>query len=762
MSASDQLSELARVIGVTVEGQVLWFGKPVPGITIGRMEDPLPDDRLEKFLYENYYSQGSPARLNRLSEGLHHRGSRPSRVTLDRDNALHCWQPRWTLLAQTDDRFLLARDGLAVWFDAANVRTTPQVGEMEAWLPLLRPNLSPGYQSLTTGYGWPLNVEVRVYWSLNIGAVDAFTKHVLALVIDRSVPMSAKVASRPEMFTRADAAVMYMSEATYHSIITDLQRIHGSLVDHIKPSTPALCLKLAHGVGLAESPTDGRSFGQFMCTVLSHGVIRMARGEGVSVSDKVAALRREISAAGLDLEAPHLRSLRRSCPYGSWQPEHAAQVAPQQVVRTEDRTPSTFREETTRSRALHTAEAIGGLIVGRALTTSTVCTWVGGTAATYHDDPNSTQYRSLGGALYDGTAGVAVFLAALARATDNSEAADVAHRALRFARTAEAIDGSRAGLYDGSSGVIVAADMVRNLTGAKRSGGSPEAVRLGLLAAAESACRDSSNVDLFSGRSGVILALLSRLPVLSRRERDAAVELGCEVLATAVNRRAGIGWMPPRSIATRPLTGMSHGVAGIALALTALAETTGQKRFHHAAVRAIEYEDSLFDASVGNWPDLRRPIPELTGGGRPAALSFWCHGAPGILLSRVLIAKLKPATSRAYMTEALANTRAAIRESLATTPSDMSLCHGLFGLVDILLHSTSMPGDRSPEDLDLIRDSVDCAARVIDSGGTFRCGTHGGETPSAMLGLAGIGMTLLRIHDDSLPSLLNPTRVGSA
>jgi hypothetical protein len=40
-----------------------------------------------------------------------------------------------------------------------------------------------------------------------------------------------------------------------------------------------------------------------------------------------------------------------------------------------------------------------------------------------------------------------------------------------------------------------------------------------------------------------------------------------------------------------------------------------------------------------------------------------------------------------------------------------------------------------------------------ERGLSWPCGTGGGETPSLMLGLAGIGYPYLRLHDQAIPSL---------
>jgi len=86
------------------------------------------------------------------------------------------------------------------------------------------------------------------------------------------------------------------------------------------------------------------------------------------------------------------------------------------------------------------------------------------------------------------------------------------------------------------------------------------------------------------------------------------------------------------------LSGLSHGSAGIALALLQLAALTGEERFRTAAKEAIRYERKLFSSEAGNWLDLRDQNKEVQPEGDSAAkfMTAWCHGAPGIGLARLI------------------------------------------------------------------------------------------------------------------------------
>jgi len=77
---------------------------------------------------------------------------------------------------------------------------------------------------------------------------------------------------------------------------------------------------------------------------------------------------------------------------------------------------------------------------------------------------------------------------------------------------------------------------------------------------------------------------------------------------------------------------MSHGAAGFAYALKALFAATGRAEFLTAASECVAFENSSYDTERNNWPDLR-------GAADAAWPCQWCHGAVGIGLARLAMAK---------------------------------------------------------------------------------------------------------------------------
>jgi lantibiotic modifying enzyme len=143
------------------------------------------------------------------------------------------------------------------------------------------------------------------------------------------------------------------------------------------------------------------------------------------------------------------------------------------------------------------------------------------------------------------------------------------------------------------------------------------------------------------------------------------------------------------------LTGFSHGTAGVAYALLELFQATGDTKYRRGAELAFNYERRWFDASAGNWPDFREEPGARKRGNDPwPCATAWCHGAPGIGLSRLRAYEvLRDATCKDEALIALETTRSWIESALRSGTCSFCLCHGLAGNADLLLQGRLVLGE---------------------------------------------------------------------
>ena len=371
------------------------------------------------------------------------------------------------------------------------------------------------------------------------------------------------------------------------------------------------------------------------------------------------------------------------------------------------------------------------------------CNWLGDSME-FVGGQWAVAHRAFGPDLYSGTSGVALFLA---------EAYAVTGEAL-FRETA--VGGARQAL-----------SRLEELPAQTRIGeliGGQEFVDRGLeiveaLIAFEP---DERATDVLAGSAGAVPALLH---LRSKYDREPLLELarrhGEFLIGAARKTPTGWSWNTlniPAEQRTQDLNGFSHGAAGISWALLELWKVTGEEKFRVAAEQGFAYERQWFDPRQENWPDFRGLYDTWGSGGgnQPGFMAAWCHGAPGIGLSRVRAYELTG--QEVYRREAEAALRCTGRTLAAPTApgqANYSLCHGSAGNADLLVYASRVFGDDSHQRL---AEQVGLAA-VEQYRKTFSpwpCGVlQGGETPGLLLGLAGIGHFYLRLHDAAgVPSVL--------
>ncbi|MBK6919019.1 MAG: type 2 lantipeptide synthetase LanM family protein [Deltaproteobacteria bacterium] len=347
----------------------------------------------------------------------------------------------------------------------------------------------------------------------------------------------------------------------------------------------------------------------------------------------------------------------------------------------------------------------------------------------------------MGPTLYNGVAGVALFLAAASVALQDRDARCLALGAVRSLR--QQVNASPrfapgtciGGIMGTPSAAYALAWMGHILGDASLIDDAVSIVRRCDAAV----IRSDTHYDLSSGAAGLILVLLT---VHAMRPWPGALEqarlCGEHLLAARVGTPAS--WPTPTG---RRLAGLAHGASGTALALQRLSEATGDRRYRDAAFEALDHERTLYHPEVENWQDVRPDVP----GPGPSFMSSWCNGAPGIGMARV---HQRGAPRRdAELTAALRTT-----ERVAFGHLD-HFCCGNVGRSELLLDA----GHRlhEPALVAASRRAVDRMVARARATGAWTLSSNprpGNEQAGLFRGLAGIGWHLLRhLQPQELPAL---------
>lgn len=403
---------------------------------------------------------------------------------------------------------------------------------------------------------------------------------------------------------------------------------------------------------------------------------------------------------------------------------------------------------------LATADELGARLCRDAVWWQSRCNWLGTAMEPMNGDWVVVE-RALGPDLYGGTSGIALFLARLYSATGEKLYRTAAIGALNqaWSKLGEIPATGRSSFYSGSLGIAYA----RVAVAQSLSQDSENLSALKLIQSLFEGDTPLQGLDVISGSAGIIPVLLALHCRFGRDWLlDSAIEQGEHLLKHARKRDEGWSWTTLQISMRDDLTGFSHGVSGIVWALLELYQATGDQRWRSAAEEGVRYERRWFNAQQGNWADLRMLDEASRRPGSPLSYSMaWCHGAPGIALTRLRAWEIL--REDAYRFEAEAALAATAGSLSVRSPSDagsFSLCHGRAGNAEAPLYAGQLLDPRYAQ---LAEAAADHGIQSYRSArAAWPCGINGGgETANLMLGLAGIGYFYLRMANPVLnPSVL--------
>jgi type 2 lantibiotic biosynthesis protein LanM len=371
------------------------------------------------------------------------------------------------------------------------------------------------------------------------------------------------------------------------------------------------------------------------------------------------------------------------------------------------------------------------------------------------------EFQVIDHSLYAGNAGICLFLACLAKATRRAEYADGCYSGLQTIRERIRRDPARYARILGIGGFVGIPSIAYALCQSGLLLGDDSLVEDAICALSgitDDQIQQDTSFDIVLGTAGTILVLVGvhRIAAESRLLQLAAT---CgERLLTTLPRPSDPGKTSPW--AAHPRTGFAHGCAGVALALTTLHRTLGGERYLAAAKDLIDHENSYWSEEAQNWLD--------GDGERVFYGKAWCHGPPGIALSRLRSMELwADSAARSDVDRALRLERSG-RLSLVD-----NLCCGSAGRWLVLLEASRLLKDSGAR-MAARRLAASVVRKAHAQGGAYDLVAglpHSVSNPSLMQGLAGVGYALLAALEESeihMPRILSlegplcPPGVGSS
>jgi hypothetical protein len=228
------------------------------------------------------------------------------------------WQSHWRVFqlgyggavhVQKGEKAMLVQPGQYVFTAGGGARNAMVGDPVEVMVRRDSTTLQPGVyfafgESLSSDYDFAR--IARLYFHLPAAEAPRLLAEIGALLNRYFIPWRFKCPLDPSQFDRADGAVLYVARRFLPTVLRLLEPMRSALEPRLSGEVPLFAKALAPGLGAADDPGGGESFGQSRSLLLAEAVIDAWRAGQSDPESRLEALRRRFAGAGLDFESPHL------------------------------------------------------------------------------------------------------------------------------------------------------------------------------------------------------------------------------------------------------------------------------------------------------------------------------------------------------------------------------------------------------------------------------------------------------------------------
>jgi hypothetical protein len=225
------------------------------------------------------------------------------------------WQNGWRIRIVHDSGWITAgRDGLEQTFAPGEYVTKEGPGmplraggDAEVYFAVESLHMQPGFYF---AFGETVADEsdnsslLRFYWHLEPGGAPPLLHSVSTLLNRFQVPYRFKCLTNATAYVRADSAVVFIPRRWYQIAARLLRDTRRSIAKHLHDGVPLFAKPLADGLGFAEDPGGGQSFGMHRCAALARAISGAAAAHQGALSAEDVEMR--LSAQGVSPSFPHL------------------------------------------------------------------------------------------------------------------------------------------------------------------------------------------------------------------------------------------------------------------------------------------------------------------------------------------------------------------------------------------------------------------------------------------------------------------------
>ena len=147
---------------------------------------------------------------------------------------------------------------------------------------------------------------LKFYWNIRADGARKLVRLLTQRLNRFQIPFRLKCLNSSAAYKRADAAVLYFNRRFYPLGVQLLADVYRAVEEHLEANTPLFSKRLADGLGLAEEPGNGESFGQQRCRIVAEGIWNAYKLNLKADPERLGEVIKQFEINGLSFERPYL------------------------------------------------------------------------------------------------------------------------------------------------------------------------------------------------------------------------------------------------------------------------------------------------------------------------------------------------------------------------------------------------------------------------------------------------------------------------
>lgn len=148
--------------------------------------------------------------------------------------------------------------------------------------------------------------SLRIYWNLEARGAAPLVKSISQVLNRHRLPFLFKCLNHPALYGRRDAAVLYVQKRYASLLAALLPEIISQVTAFLQEDVPLFSCRLEKGVGFAESPVNGDSFGMSRMRLVASALVQAFAQKELKQEQYLGNITQVFSQNGVDPARPYM------------------------------------------------------------------------------------------------------------------------------------------------------------------------------------------------------------------------------------------------------------------------------------------------------------------------------------------------------------------------------------------------------------------------------------------------------------------------